>query len=286
MNQRLSEIRDVMVHLDGTSGDEARIKHAESLALRFGAHLTGLYTNLIPAEVWAPTPEFSGALLLAELQQKGRVDSERVKDRLAERFRLLQVNGEVRKLDLFMMEMRDAIADQSRSSDLFVVTRPYSKDDRDSRWPNVFEAALFESGRSVYVVPPASEPRDAAASVLIAWNGSREATRAIAEGMPFLRRAEQVVVALTDVERPAEEAGEERGADLARHLSRHGIAAELRHIPEWHSQSAGLLNEIERLGSDLVIMGGYGHSRLRETVLGGMTRDFLTECPVPMLMAH
>ncbi|MGF7159538.1 nucleotide-binding universal stress UspA family protein [Rhodoligotrophos appendicifer] len=278
----VSTIKDIMVHLDGTDEDEVRLAHAEALASSFEAYLTGLYINLIPGDGWPLAPEFLSELLV-ELQEKTRDDGNRVETRLDQRFQRLAVPNQLKRLDLYLVELYHAIAVQTRCTDLFIASRPYDATGED-RWTGVFETALYHSGRAAYILPPGRQPT-AGDSVLVAWNGSRQASRAVAEAIPFMQRAKQVHIALVE-DGAAEERGEENGADLARHLSRHGIAVEIRHVADWHRRSAALLNEIERLGCDLVVMGAYGHSRLQEWMLGGVTRDFLKKCPVPMLMAR
>ena len=134
-------------------------------------------------------------------------------------------------------------------------------------------------------VPPASKPGKFD-TVFVAWKNTREAARAVAEAMPFLRRASQVIVGLVEEEGASEQFGIEPGADIGRYLSRHGVGAEIRPINGWVYAGEALLNESQRTGADLVVMGGYGHSRFREWVLGGATRHLLTHAAVPVLIAH
>jgi nucleotide-binding universal stress UspA family protein len=91
---------------------------------------------------------------------------------------------------------------------------------------------------------------------------------------------------MVDRDGPADAKGAEPGADIARHLDRHGVEVELRHVPDWDRTSDALLNEVRQLNADLVVVGAYGHSRFCEWIIGGVTRRFLTLCPAPMLMAH
>ncbi|WP_342643927.1 universal stress protein [Rhodoligotrophos ferricapiens] len=275
-------IKDILVHLDGTDDDALRIAHAAGLASGFDAYLTGLYVNLIPGDMWPVAPHFVSSLL-DELQQQMRAQGERIHARLLDRMGKLDIRSEVKRLDLYQIELYNTIVIESRCRDLFIATRPYGGA-AEPRWTGIFETALFHSGRAVYVLPPDAQPKELTA-ILIAWNGSREAARAVAEAMPFLHRAKQVHVALIEDD-PAEELKLENGADLARHLSRHGISVEIRHVADWHRRSAALLNEIQHIGPDLVVMGAYGQSRFQEWVMGGVTRDFLKTCPVPMLMAR
>jgi nucleotide-binding universal stress UspA family protein len=134
-------------------------------------------------------------------------------------------------------------------------------------------------------VPPASKPGKFE-TIFVAWKNTREAARAVAEAMPFLQRASQVIVGLVEEEGASEQFGIEPGADIGRYLSRHGVAAEIRPINGWVYAGEALLNEAQRTGAQMIVMGGYGHSRFREWVLGGATRHLLTHAGVPVLMAH
>jgi len=155
------------------------------------------------------------------------------------------------------------VASQARTADLFVELKPYRSDQPDC-WPEVIEAALFASGRSVYVVPESAAPAGREIkTVLLAWNDTREAARALAGAMPFLERAQEVVVAMVDRDGPADAKGAEPGADIARHLDRHGVEVELRHVPYWDRTSDGLLNEVRQLNADLVVVGARPFPLLR-----------------------
>jgi nucleotide-binding universal stress UspA family protein len=121
--------------------------------------------------------------------------------------------------------------------------------------------------------------------VVIAWSNTREATRAIAEAMPFLHAA--ISVEIVSIETKEEGAGAMRCADLAAHLDRHGIPVTVSPMVEpKRSVGEALLERAERSAADLVVMGGYGHSRLREWIIGGTTRDMLRQVDIPLLLAH
>jgi nucleotide-binding universal stress UspA family protein len=121
--------------------------------------------------------------------------------------------------------------------------------------------------------------------VLVAWDGSRAATRAIGDAMPFLEKAKQVEVVIVGNKPPKSD--EAPGADLGQHLARHGIKTTVKRItaPDIDVQSA-ILSHAADSSADLIVMGGYGHSRLREFVLGGVTRGLLESMTVPVLMSH
>ena len=179
-------------------------------------------------------------------------------------------------------DLASALALQGRYADLIVVgqydeERPYGVE------ADLADNVVMESGRPVLVVPYIRTNREPGRRVLVAWNASREAARAVADAMPVLRSAETVVVMATN----PNNMGDEPGADIAHHLARHGVNVEASHtISDGLDIGDVLLNSITDLSADMLVMGAYGHSRFRETVLGGATRHVLKHMTVPTFMAH
>ena len=149
----------------------------------------------------------------------------------------------------------------------------------------VIEAALFESGRPVIVVPYIQKAPLKLERVMVCWDGSRAAARAIADAIPFLERARRVEVVIIANERGKQD--EIEGADMGQHLARHGLSAEVkRTVADDVDVADMLLSHAADSGTDFIVMGGYGHSRLREFVLGGVTRSILRTMTAPVLMSH
>ena len=137
------------------------------------------------------------------------------------------------------------------------------------------EAALFESGRPVLIVPYIQKAGLKLDRAMVCWDGSRNAARAIADALPLLARAKAVEVVIVTGE-PGKER-RDRGADIAHHLARHGLKVEVERLVAGDIDIAStILSRAADLGADLIVMGGYGHSRLREFVLGGATRGILS----------
>ena len=149
----------------------------------------------------------------------------------------------------------------------------------------IIEAALFESGRPVIVVPYIQKGPFKLERVMVCWDGSRAATRAIADAMPLLERAGRVEVVVI-----ADERGKQHeivGADMGQHLARHGLDVEVERIVAGDVDVADmLLSHAADADTDFIVMGGYGHARLREFVLGGATRNILRSMTAPVLMSH
>ena len=284
----LGGFTDLMVHLDGTSEDEVRIAHGEAIADLCDAHLTGLLTNLLP-DYGLVVPGDAGAAAAAamlEVEERARREGLASFERLTQRFSRLGVRNELRRIDASPGAISSHVAAEARWCDLFVASCPY-REDRAAGWDELVETVLFESGHGVYFVPPGAQPRGKLARVLIAWSDTREAARAVAEAMPFLRAASEAeIVTVGEASQKVATRGLD-AVDIAAHLDRQGINMAIRPIERGKRSIAEvLLGEAKRRSADLVVMGGYGHSRWREWIMGGTTREILAASGVPVLMAH
>ena len=180
-----------------------------------------------------------------------------------------------------------AVAQVARFSDLVVTARPYGPE-RARLAPLIAEALLYGTGAPVLVVPDAdqTEWRRPLRSLCLAWNNSPEAMRAARAALPFLRQAIQVDVAVVGL--PAHGSGDPSSLNaLLRWLGRHGVEAEVAALTRTERRKAYVLAHFAAdRGCEALVMGAYGHSRLREMLLGGTTRDLLAEVPLPLIMAH
>jgi nucleotide-binding universal stress UspA family protein len=188
----------------------------------------------------------------------------------------------LRRFDSFSDVIGDIAAREARTADVFVATRPSDPSDEPEQ---LIETVLFETGRHLILVPKLSSQVSIFGHVMVAWNASREATRAVAEALPYLRKAELVSIVIVDEGRPAEE-NATLGPDLLAHLLHHGIDAAIHHVPLEREVGQTLIAESQQLKPDMIVMGGYGHSKLREWLLGGATYRLVHNSPVPLLLAH
>lgn len=270
--------RDILVHVDNSKNAAARVETAVALATAQQAHLTGLYIRTQPQ-----VPEFVRVQLgreVQELQQRHAAQAEAEAEAL--------FDSRSRGIDT---EWRSAAGDvvqlaglSARYSDLTIVGQ--TDPDADEVTP-LADHLVLEAGRPVLVVPFAGRFPQPGKRVMVAWNASREATRAVNDALPLLRQADSVrVIAINPNGGPAGH-GDIPGADIGLHLARHGVKAEAEHIRADDIEVGDLL--LSRLADediDLLVMGAYGRSRLRELVLGGATRQILRHMTVPVLMSH
>jgi nucleotide-binding universal stress UspA family protein len=276
-------IRDILVSLDLDAKSDPGAEFALSAAQTFGAHLTGCAFGLEPDINISFYPAIP-----ADFSETARAEARKAAEaaarRFAERARLLSVPAETRTEVTTVDGAAVTFGRLARLFDLAIVTQP-EPDRMDTRGA-LLESALFDSGRPLLVVPYVQKAPLKLDRVLVAWDGGRAATRAVAEAGPFLERAKRVEVVV--VESGKVDPADLPGADLAKHLARHGLKVELRRIVQSAGQdvAATLQNEVFENGFDFLVMGGYGHSRLREFILGGTTRSIVESMTAPVLMAH
>ncbi|GGH27128.1 Universal stress protein family protein [Cribrihabitans marinus] len=177
------------------------------------------------------------------------------------------------------------VAHRARFSDLVVLPKPYGED-RGAEAEPIVEAALFEGHAPVLVVPDAAKPMGKPGTVNIGWNESVEAMRSIRLAMPFLREADVVRIVVIDPPKHGPDRSDPGGL-LSQMLSRHGVKCEIDVLSKTMTRVSDILNRhATDTAADLLVMGAYGHSRFREAILGGATRNMLEQAAIPVFMAH
>jgi nucleotide-binding universal stress UspA family protein len=283
-------IKDILVHLDTTARSDRRLGAAADLASRHGAHLTGLYVAELPspAMFYGDPAGYVDARLVDDMMSKMREnagnDARPVEARFRERLRRDGIEGEWRMVEGWAVEV---VALHARYADLTLVGQPDPKDTSFSTARQIPVATLLSSGRPILVLPYAGEFPTIGRTVLVAWKSSREAARAVNDALPLLRNAEKVTVLAVNPERGIGGDGGVPAADIALHLARHGVTAEAAHTVATEVPDGDvLLNYADDTGADLIVAGGYGHSRMREFAFGGVTRTLLTTMTVPVFLSH
>ncbi len=277
--------KNLLVHVDNSDACKGRIAAALTLAEAHDAHLTGL---ALAAEFSMPT--YIGSQMpvaVLELQREQAVSqAEEAVQRFEKALSKSGRKGESRIVSCLDVDAAAIIALHGRHSDLVVLGQAeLEKTSGQAR--HLVEEVTLSAGRPTLVVPYIGAAKTLGRRVLVAWNVGREATRALNDALPILKLAESVTVLSINPREGYGRHGEEPGADIALHLARHDVSVEVQRTQVADIDiGEALLSRLADAGSDLLVMGAYGHSRLREFVLGGVTRTLLAEMTVPVLMSH
>jgi nucleotide-binding universal stress UspA family protein len=274
-------IKDIVVNL-GLGTNNPTGEYAVSIAEAFGAHLLGVavsYEPIIPGTVMGGVPP--------EIIESQRAESNNKAQTAIARFeqaaKRAGISMETRVLNASVSGAADQIGRIGRRFDLVVVSQPQRKDSLPDEV--VDEGVLFESGRPVIFVPYIQKGAMKADRIMVCWDGSRTAGRAVADAMPFLKKAKQIEIVIVS-NKPAKD-DELPGADLGKHLARHGLKVDIKRITSSDTDvPSTILSHAADSSADMIVMGGYGHSRLRQFILGGVTRGMLESMTVPVLMSH
>ncbi len=279
---------DILVYLDDSEVCESRVATALAMGEAHGAHVVGVALAIEPT-----IPAYIGAELPIEVRDIQRQAAEESANKAAEAFmkaaELAGVSAETRVVNAYETTAGETLAFHARHADISIIGQSNPDSPFAHLTATLAEELLFSSGRPVYLVPYIGIRSDAVTKgkAIIAWDGGRESTRAVHDALPILEDMDEVIVLVVDAGKNRYSHGAEPGADIATHLARHGIKVRVERV-----QSAGIdvaevvLNMIAESGANLLVMGGYGHSRLRELALGGVTRTILKEMTAPVLMSH
>ncbi len=278
-------LKDIMVHFDGSAEDDVRLAHAAKLASSLcSPHLVGLYTNPLPeyAYVLAVQSGLAPMEPIIEAEEQLRKTGDATFADLTQKLAKIAIPGTIRRLDVGASQMVRRGVAEALWADLFVASVPYQREPI-LFWDSLVEAVMFESGHAIYLVPAANKAPPVLDNILIAWNPTREAARAIAEALPLLKAGRNIRLVTID----AEEDAAPEASRIVEYFSHHGIDIEVRALAAGkQSVPEILLGEAHSMKAGLIVMGAYGHSRLREWILGGTTREIIEKSDIPLLLAH
>jgi nucleotide-binding universal stress UspA family protein len=284
-------LRDLVVLLDGSPRDDVKLAVAAGLARRYDAHLTGVcpLELLVPGDMafalggypdlWA-LPEFA-----KQIEGQARTKAAVIEAKFRERLRRESVNGD------WVFEtgsLIHAITRRAHAADLVVV----GQSDPDNPLPEVARTMvadlLMTVGRPLLIIPYAGQFEAVGSNTLIGWTATREAARAVHDALLLLAPSAKVTVLSIQSSRPAPDVKVLPTVEIAEHLARHGldVSAARTVVSDGLSPADALLDYASDISADLLVVGGYGHSRTREMILGGVTRDLLRHMTLPVLMSH
>lgn len=278
-------LKNILVFTDGGDDSEARLDTAIALAERWAGHVTCVAATAHPSfnliyESVAASQEYFKEVQAAHREAAGL--AERAKDRLVAKGR----KGDTRWASDTLGGMPEIAAIHGYYSDLAIVGPPNQGDFAGLR-SAIFDGVLYESGRPALMVPADWGGKPLGTKVIAAWSPCREAARAIHDALPFITDAGAVSVAVVDPDIGDRTYGEEPGADIATALARWDVAVTVDRLPAAGQNVAeALLHHADALSADLIVMGGYGHSRLREALIGGATRDMIAAATVPVMFSR
>ncbi len=273
-------IKDILLHIDTGDRGAGVSDFALSLATEMGAHLTaaGIVLEIVPPASFMGEYPYD---IMAEAIEQARQAAELNYRKIAAAAPAT-VQTELVMIQAISGQAREDFGRLARHFDIAVAGQGGDEGGSDDEL--MVEGALFSSGRPVFVVPNIHKGPAKLGKAMVCWDGGLPSARAVAGSIDILKRAGKVeVVSIAGRNLPNEELP---GFNITRHLTRHGISATLKKLPAAQDIGATLLSYAADSGADYMVMGAYGHSRLREFVLGGATRTILGSMTIPVLMAH
>ncbi|UOM35111.1 universal stress protein [Acuticoccus sp. I52.16.1] len=278
----MTAVKTILVQAEDSEAGASLLSEVAALAATHGAHVVALAVAATPTLAYAGLPDIPPDVYAADLADT-RAEVEARATFAGERLARTGVSYETRAVVVPSGEVGKTFARQARYADLTVFLRDL--DDYD--WHSLVDATLFDSGRPVLIVPPGASLANLGTRVAVAWYPGAEAVHAVHDALDLLVAAKDVHIVCVDPRVGPAGHGEEPGADLATMLARHGLPVSVDAIPRQdRSIATAILRHAAEMEADLVVSGAYGHSRLTEIILGGVTRDLMDDADRPLLMSH
>jgi nucleotide-binding universal stress UspA family protein len=278
-----AELGEIVVFIDGRTETAGILEFAGIVAQEHNARLISVFMQ--PEPTITPAETFARGKGMHSVIEAHGAELEKIEAERRAQFEIIVRRHGIRSEWRSLPYLSSEVGVHAYYADLVVIARPESAG-QTAAPPGLAESLVLSSGRPIIVFPP----RDKVSRVrriLVAWNATRESIRAVADALPLLVRAEAVEVLVVDPQRRPEGHGQEPGADIARHLTRHGAQVAVRRVPS-DGKDVGrlMLSQAAAFGADLLVMGAYGHTHLREWMFGGVTRTVLYEAGLPVLMSR
>jgi len=278
-----AELGEIVVFIDGRSETPGILEFASILAEEHSTHLISVF--LQPGPEVTPAETFARGKGMRSVIEVHRAQLEKMEAEYRAAFEDNVHRHGIRSEWRSLPYLNGEVGVHAYYADLVVIARPESAGQAAGP-PGLAESLVLSSGRPIIVFPPRGTVTRVR-RILVGWNARRESIRAVADALPLLVRAEAVEVLVVDHQRQEAGHGEEPGADIARHLARHGAQVEVRRMASGGKDVGRLLlSQAAAFGADLVVMGAYGHSQLREWMFGSVTRTVLYEAGLPVLMSR
>lgn len=275
------QFRDILLSVEPIRNGSLLIQNAVRFAKKQDANLTGLYAIEIfdfPGYIQAQLPKE----VLENYRSIHKQEADRAEAAFREACTSAGIHWDWRCLE---GERAQSTIDNGRLADLILLGG--GKNAGDGPTGESSSRIMLECGRPVLLLPPTPIPEDVGSRVLLAWNGRREAVRAVHDAMPLLERADWVKAVMVNPDTGAPDYGDLPGSKLCRHLARHGVKVESREVrARGKSDGAALLSVAEEENANLIVMGAYGHARWRELVIGGVTDHVLRHAKLPVFLSH
>lgn len=275
--------KTIVVHVNDNPQLRSRLAVAANLALQYDAHLVGSAVTGITEQAFLIVATSAVTVLPEDFDVLRQHAAQQLEAFASTAARLGVSSLEQRVIE---DDAEHALLLESRYADLLVLSPGTPADARPHLTADLPDFVALRATRPVLVVPPDYGSDVVGRNIVIAWDAGAEATRAVTAALPMLQRAESVIVALINPDPLGGRHGEQPGADVATWLARHGVRVEVVREHGQHGAAPALLGIARDAGADLLVMGAYGHNRVREWFIGGATRELLDDGSLPLLLAH
>jgi nucleotide-binding universal stress UspA family protein len=278
------QYKNILVYLDQGASNKERVNTAIAIAIAHSAQLTGVVVNALPN---SSILKRLGIGKSDALMEQARVNAQVTIERFQLQTDKAGVEADTQVIECLEGKAPEKLARMARIFDLSIMRQANPDKPNASFIAELSEEVMFSSGRPVFFMPYIGAHNIPCKTGLIAWDGSKAATRAVHDALPILEMMEKGTILIVDADKIEHYTDLKPGEALSRHLSAHGINNVVSRIPRGQtSTSTVILNEISDTGADILVMGGYGTPKLREIMLGGVTRTLFECMTVPVFMSH